>query len=34
MADQGRSQTTEVGLFTLTNGNISREVYLPFSGDA
>ncbi|MCR9279445.1 MAG: nuclear transport factor 2 family protein [Pseudomonadaceae bacterium] len=29
MQDQGRSQMSEVGLYTVANGKIVREVYLP-----
>ena len=29
MQDQGRMQMTEIGIFTVENGKIVREVYLP-----
>ncbi|MEQ9450710.1 MAG: nuclear transport factor 2 family protein [Pseudomonadales bacterium] len=32
MAEQGRSQMTEVGVFTVADGKIVREVYLPLLG--
>ena len=32
MEGQARSQMTEVGLFTVANGKIVREVYLPLVG--
>lgn len=34
MADQGRSEMTEVGMFTVANGKIVREVYLPLLSDS